>query len=171
METSQGLLARMDRSGWPLLIARLVVGGLFLKMGFAKVDDPVAFLKLLREYELAPADWPWALNALAISIPWLELWLAALLLLGVAVRGVSLALLGLLAVFTVAVAVRALGIAEADAVPLCEVAFDCGCGSGVVRACAKVPENLGLMLLCVVGLVSRSRRLCLRPRLAGNDGA
>lgn len=158
---------RLDETGLPLLAARLVVGFLFVRMGWAKLEDPVAFLKLVRQYELAPESVPWLLNGMAIVIPWLEVWLGALLLLGVAVRGVSLALLALLVVFTGAIALRGLGLAESQGLPLCDVAFDCGCGGGVVRACTKVTENLGLALLLVVALLSRSRRFCVAATLLG----
>ncbi|RKY21411.1 MAG: hypothetical protein DRQ55_04570 [Planctomycetota bacterium] len=167
--SAPGLCTRLNRSGWPQLVARLVLGLVFVRMGLSKVEDPVAFLKLLREYELAPAGAPWALNTLAISIPWLEIWLGGLLLLGVAVRGVALSLLGLLLAFSVAVSQRALAISAAEGIALCDVAFDCGCGGGVEFACSKVPENLALMLLAWMAAVSRSSLLCVRRRLLSRD--
>lgn len=160
-----GLFTRLDGTGVPLLLARLVVGGLFLKMGLAKLEDPVAFLKLVRQYDLIPASQPTLLNAVAIIVPWLEVWLGGLMILGVALNGSFLLSSALLIVFTAAVAQRALGLAADQAIPFCEVAFDCGCGGGVVRACAKLPENLGLLLLSVWGVFTRSERLCLRARL------
>jgi len=147
---------------WLAVAARVVLGVVFLRMGLAKVEDPVAFLKLVREYELVPDALPWLLNSVAIVVPWLEVWLGALLILGVAVRGVSLTLLAMLIVFTGAIAVRGLALAEAGSQPFCDVAFDCGCGSGVVAVCAKLPENVGLMVLAGIGVATREGRACLR---------
>lgn len=148
-------------AGLPLLVARVALGAQFLRLGVAKLGDPVAFLKLVREYGVLPE--PHGLNLVAIVVPWLEVWLAALLLLGVAVRGVGLAMLVLLAGFSTAIAVRTGALADAGSLPFCEVAFDCGCGTGVVVACHKLLENGVLMLLCGVALAARTRRWCLRP--------
>lgn len=164
-----GFVARLDASGWLLLVARLVVGPTFVLMGLAKVRDPVAFLKLVREYGLVPDDMPWMLNGIAVGLPWLEVTCGVLLLAGIAVRGTSLALSGLLAVFTAAIALRALGIHESDGVPFCSIAFDCGCGGGVVAVCSKLPQNLGLLVLSLGALLSRSRRYCLLPLVVGRN--
>lgn len=153
-------------SGLPLaLLARLALGVSFLVMGWLKVQDPVAFLKLLREYDMLPLQPPWAINALAVSLPWLELWLGALVLLGVGTRGAALGLGALLSVFTAAIVVRSLGLVASEGTPFCEVAFDCGCGSGEVLICTKLAQNAGLLLATVVATLSQDRRWSLRARL------
>ena len=50
MSRPESFLARADRSGWPLLLARLALGVMFVWMGVAKILDPVEFLKLMRQY-------------------------------------------------------------------------------------------------------------------------
>jgi uncharacterized membrane protein YphA (DoxX/SURF4 family) len=162
---ADGAWRRLDDTGLPLLLARLAVGVVFVAMGWSKLDEPVTFLKALREYEMFPPGAPWLMNATAAALPLAEVLCGALLLLGVAVRGTALFLGGMLLVFTFAIALRAAELADAGALPLCAVAFDCGCGKGVQNGCSKLAENAGLLLACGVALASRSRRWCLRPAL------
>lgn len=147
-------------SGLLLAVARLVAGGMFIHLGLLKLDDQVSFLKLIRQYEMV--DTPWMLNAMAAWLPWLEIWLGALLVLGLAVRGTSVLMLAMLVVFTTAVFGRGTALAEADGVSLCSVAFDCGCGSGVVNVCRKLGENVGLAVMLLIALLSRTRAWCLQ---------
>lgn len=154
------LLSRIDRTGVPLALARLVLAVVFIGMGWSKAGDPVAFLKLLREYEALPDSTYVLQNTIAVTLPWIEIACGVALLLGVAIRGSALTLLGMLTVFTVLIAWRAWRIHQGGT-PFCDIAFDCGCGSGVVNVCAKLPENIGLWLLSWIPLLSRSRRFCL----------
>jgi uncharacterized membrane protein YphA (DoxX/SURF4 family) len=149
-----------------LLLARLLLGGTLLTMGFAKVGDPVTFLKLIREYGMVPEDWPTLLNTMAVTLPWVEVVCGALLVLGIALRGAAATSLLMLLVFTIAIAWRAVGM-YGDGVEesFCAIHFDCGCGGGDVFVCSKLAENTGLVLLGVVALVSRSSMLCLRRDL------
>ncbi len=158
------LLRRWDASGVPLLAARIVLGATFIGLGGLKAADPVAFLKLLRQYELVSDGSPVLLNVLAVAVPWIEITCGALLLAGIAVRGTALALLAMLTAFTLAIANRGAGIAATDGLPYCSVAFDCGCGTGIVNVCSKLLQNAGLWALAWVALLSSSRRWCLgRP--------
>jgi uncharacterized membrane protein YphA (DoxX/SURF4 family) len=162
---ADGALRRLDATGLPLLLARLALGAMFVTLGLAKLRDPVAFLKALREYDMFPPGAPWLMNATAAALPLAEVICGALLLLGVAVRGTAAFLGVLLLVFTVAIGLRATELAQQGALPLCAVAFDCGCGKGVQNGCAKLAENTALLLACGVALASRSRRGCLRGDL------
>jgi uncharacterized membrane protein YphA (DoxX/SURF4 family) len=134
---------------------------MFIMMGWSKASEPVQFLKLINTYQLIPENWPWLLNSMAVLLPWIEIVCGTLLLLGIGVRGSALLLLAMLGVFTGAVLLRAIGIYQAGAIPFCAIKFDCGCGSGEQYICRKVPENLGLMALCLVALFSRSGRFCI----------
>ena len=156
-------MSALLNSAWLLAVVRLVVGATFVRMGLSKVADPVAFLKLIREYELVPEGLPWLMNTMAVGIPWIEVCGGVLLLLGVAVRGVSLGLAVMLVVFSGAIGLRALGIQESDGVAFCSIVFDCGCGSGEVNVCGKLAENAGLLLASLLALASRSTRWCLAP--------
>lgn len=145
--------------------ARLLVGAHFVHMGLNKALDPVAFLKLVHEYELV--DMPLLLNLIAAILPWFEVFCGVLLALGVAARGTAMMLVAMLVPFTALVLNRALDIHAAGNLAFCAIKFDCGCGAGEVFICRKLLENtlltgagVGLMLL-------RNHRLCLRAELAG----
>jgi uncharacterized membrane protein YphA (DoxX/SURF4 family) len=153
-----------------LLVARLVVGGAFVMLALAKLADPVAFLKSVREYGLV-ADDSRLLNLAAALLPWVELLCGALLVLGVAVRGNALLLAGLLAVFTTAIAARAADMHAASGGAFCDLAFDCGCGTGVENVCTKLAQNAVLFVLALFALFAHSRRFCLRGELFGPEPA
>ena len=148
------------------LIARLILGGLFIYMGLNKALHPVDFLKLVRQYELF--DNHFLLNFVAASLPWFEVFCGLLLVLGIAVRGSALAVLAMLAPFTIVVIQRALGIAAAQDLAFCAVKFDCGCGTGEILICRKIAENLLLMVLCGWLVYCRGHLLALRFDLVPN---
>jgi len=159
------LWQRFNRLGLLPLAARLVLGGLFIYMGYNKAVEPIDFLKLVREYHMIPEHPPLLLNLIAVTLPWLEVFCGILLVLGVAVRGNALLLLAMLIAFTIIVTARALHIYSIEDIPFCAIKFDCGCGAGEEWICHKIPKNLGLCALSVIVLLSRSRRWCLRGDL------
>jgi uncharacterized membrane protein YphA (DoxX/SURF4 family) len=161
MNSQPNLLARIDRTGVPLLIARFALGGLFIYMGLEKALNPVDFLKMVREYHMVPEQPPLLLNLIAAVLPWLEVLCGLLLIAGTALRGTALLLLAMLVGFTAVVALRALNIHATQHLPFCAIKFDCGCGTGEEWICQKIPKNLGLCLLSLIVLLSRSRRFCL----------
>ena len=103
-------LKRVDRTGIPLLVARLILVYVFLYMAWDKIVDPVNFLKLTHEYAILPESPPQFLTLTAVIVPWLEVICAFCLLFGVFVRGTGFTLLGLMIFFTVMVTYRAIGI-------------------------------------------------------------
>lgn len=134
-----------SRTGRVALIARLVLGGLYIYMGLSKAVQPVEFLKLVRQYELV--DTPFLLNLVAATLPWFEVFCGILLATGMAVRGTALVSLGMLIPFTIVVWRRAIELHAASQLPFCGIRFDCGCGAGEVAICSKLIENGILMLL------------------------
>lgn len=160
-QTQPGLLRRLDDTGIPLLIIRLLLGGLFIYMGFNKAIAPTDFLKMVREYHMVPEQPPIMLNLIAATLPWIEIWCGVLLIVGVALRGSALALLAMLVGFTIVIALRALDIHNTEGIPFCAIEFDCGCGTGVEWICGKIPKNIGLCILSLIIMLSRSRKLCL----------
>jgi len=167
------LLRRMDDTGVPLLVARLVLAVLFLKMGLSKMLDPIDFLKLVREYHMLPETPPCFLNLTAVVLPALEVVCALVLLVGLSVRGAAVTLLGMLVVFTGAIFLRSLDIHAQGGIAYCAIQFDCGCGTGPVYICRKLLENGGLLALSLVAALSCSRRFCLsgllhRPRISAH---
>lgn len=149
------------------LIARLLLGAAFLYLGYLKAQDPVAFLKVIREYEMAPESMPRLMTWIAAVLPWMEMVCGLLLVLGIGLRGTSLLLLVLLVVFTGAILMRARGIQAEEGLAFCSIEFDCGCGTGVVPVCRKLVENGILLLASCVVLISGARRFALRARLFG----
>ncbi len=135
------------------LAARWLLGGLFLYMGLSKAWQPLEFLKLVRQYDLAQSALP--LNLIAACLPWFEAFCGALLLAGVAVRGTALALTAMLVPFTALVLRRALLLYAAGTLHFCAIKFDCGCGAGEVFVCHKLAENAGLLLLCCLLICRR----------------
>lgn len=146
------------------LLARWLLGSLFLYMGMNKALHPVEFLKLLRQYDMIQSHL--ALNLVAATLPWIEAFSGLLLIIGVAVRGTALTLVVMLVAFTGMVAKRALAIHAGGDMPFCAIKFDCGCGAGEVLICGKLVENALLTLLAAGLVVSRNASLCLRHTLA-----
>ncbi len=143
--------------------ARWALGGLFIYMGLTKALHPVEFLKLVRQYELTQS--PLLLNSIAAALPWFEIFCGVLLVLGIAVRGSALVIIGMLVPFTAVVFHRALALHSALAIPFCAVKFDCGCGTGEVFICRKLVENALLIVFAVWFVAGRGRRWCLRYNL------
>ena len=131
------------------LAARLILGAVFVALGAIKASDPVAFLKMLHAFDLVHA--PLLANPIAAVLPWFEIACGLFLLSGVCARGAALVLLVLLLGFTGAIVWRAVLLQGASQVAFCALRFDCGCGTGEVRVCAKLAENALLSLLA--GLV------------------
>lgn len=146
---------------WALILARIVVGGGYLYLGFVKVADPVGFLKAIRQYDMLEASlW---LNLTAVVLPWIEVCCGAFLLTGFAVRGAALVSLAMLLPFTSMVLRRALQLQAAGSLAFCDVRFDCGCGGGVIAICHKLTENGLLIGLSLLLLLASSRRGYPKP--------
>lgn len=80
---------------------RIVLGALFIAASYDKIVDPSAFATSILNYKIVPS-----VPALYIAtfLPWMELLCGLGLLLGVFVRGSSLLVMVMLALFTLAVA-------------------------------------------------------------------
>lgn len=170
-----GLLARIDASGVPLLLARLFVGGMFAYLAYMKLRDPIEFLKQLYGYAFFGPLPRQVVNTTAVVVPWIELLCAVALVLGFWLRGAALTIVGMLLFFYPLLIHRAVGLlhdppAGQHYAGFCDVAFDCGCGTGVVFICAKLAENTSLLAGAILILLSRSRRWTLDGRRARARG-
>jgi uncharacterized membrane protein YphA (DoxX/SURF4 family) len=67
------------------VLARWLLGAVFLYMGLNKALHPVEFLKMVRQYDLVQSSL--LLNSIAAALPWFEVFCGLLLLAGVAVDG------------------------------------------------------------------------------------
>ncbi len=169
MSPHLSVLARLDRTGIPLLLARLFVGGMFAYLAIMKLIDPINFLKLTHQYGVLPDSMPVLLNLTAIVMPWLELLCAVALLLGLTTRGAALVAVALLLFFTPMLGLHAWKLYADPArhfAAFRAVKFDCGCGTGEVFICRKLTENVALLLAALIPLFSASRRFCLDALLA-----
>lgn len=128
---------------WLTLISRLILGGVLLAAGLLKVTHPAKSAMAVRAYEVLPVTFA---NFLGYALPWIEVGIALLLILGVAVKPAALS--GGLLMFLFIVA-----IAQAWARGL---TIDCGCfggGGQVAKGETKYLEEIlrdtGLVLLAL----------------------
>ena len=125
---------------WLTLLFRLTLGGVLLAAGYLKAINPQKSAMAVRAYELLPIS---IANFLGYVLPWVEIGVGALLLLGVAVK-ISGAI-GALTMFVFIIA-----IAQAWARGL---SIDCGCfgGGGTVdpdqtKYLEEILRDFGLLL-------------------------
>ncbi len=139
--------------------ARLFLGGLFIYASIHKLQDPVAFSRIVYGYRILPGS---AINLTAIVLPGVELVAGALLIAGLLRRGAALAIALSLAVFIVA-----LGFNLARGLD-----FDCGCfsfaRSNPGAALDLLLRDVGFLTLALWVLLSRDCPLSLE-RLLGRD--
>lgn len=106
------------RSRWTLLLARLLVGGVFIYAGVTKVANPLSFADSIATFQILP---PATINLLAISLPIFEIIIGLMLVTEWRYRTAALCAMGLSIVFGFAI-----GQAIVRGIPI-----DCGCfGSG-----------------------------------------
>jgi len=128
---------------WFGLLARLTLGGVLFAAGWLKVFTPAKSQMAVRAYELLPIS---VANFFGIALPWFEIGLGILLVLGIAVR-LSAMLGGALMVLFIA------AISQAWARGL---SIDCGCfgGGGAVapgqtKYLSEILRDTGLALLAL----------------------
>jgi uncharacterized membrane protein YphA (DoxX/SURF4 family) len=108
-----------------VLVARLVIGGLFVYASLYKIQDPAAFAVSIRNYGILPAEWS---NVAALALPWIEVVAGGFLILGVLTRPSALLTSGMLAVF-----LSAIIYAYATGLDI-----DCGCFSSAASSPGRV---------------------------------
>jgi uncharacterized membrane protein YphA (DoxX/SURF4 family) len=128
---------------WFGLLARLTLGCVLFAAGWLKVFTPAKSQMAVRAYELLPIS---VANFFGIALPWFEIGLGILLVLGIAVR-LSAMLGGALMVLFIA------AISQAWARGL---SIDCGCfgGGGAVapgqtKYLSEILRDTGLALLAL----------------------
>jgi uncharacterized membrane protein YphA (DoxX/SURF4 family) len=136
-----------------LLVARLYAGLMLLIYGIPKLREPSDLLKSVHTYGILPNDPPLLLNLSAVGLPWLEVITGAAILTGVLRRGAGFLSAIVLVVFTSAILMRTFAVMAADGISFSEVAFDCGCGSGVVIIWQKMIFNGSLIVACLLACI------------------
>jgi len=134
-------------------VARLGLAAVFLVSGVLKAVDPDAAYVAVRAYDVLPKA---GVALVAGILPWLEVVLGLLLLVGLATRVVAVASAGLLVVFIA-------GVTQAWARGL---SIDRGCfgGGGAVD---PGQTTYGLELLRDAGFLLMAAWLIVRPRTLG----
>jgi uncharacterized membrane protein YphA (DoxX/SURF4 family) len=139
---------------WLTIRVQLALGAIFVAAAIPKILDPPAFAHMIYNYKLAP---DWAINALAITMPWVELLAGLALILGVWKREAA-ALIGLMLLAFIA----AVGINLARG-----HAIDCGCFD--VREAGKteaqrladmrwvIARDVGMLLMVAQVLIAAKR--------------
>lgn len=97
------LLKRIVTHPWLALAFRLYIGGLFVYAAMYKINYAAEFAETIASYRLVPY---WAVNALAVFMPWTEIICGALLILGVRVKSAAAIITAMLGVFTLAIVVN-----------------------------------------------------------------
>jgi uncharacterized membrane protein YphA (DoxX/SURF4 family) len=134
----------IDKYGkWFGLLARLTLGGVLFAAGWLKIFTPAKSQMAVRAYEVLPNS---VANFLGIFLPWFEVGLGVLLILGIGVRLSALFGGALMVVFIAA-------ISQAWARGL---SIDCGCfgGGGTVdpgetKYLSEIVRDFGLALLAL----------------------
>lgn len=159
MIVSKSLIQRFDAVSIPLpALLRIALGVYFVKAGVVKALDPVVFLKAVRLFDMLPESPAIFINATAIVLPWLEILCGVALVLGILRRGAAAIIALMLSVFSPAIFFRAMAVMKEEAISFFEVAFDCGCGTGVDTIWIKLLENFGLFLAALCIVMSTSTR-------------
>lgn len=129
---------------WLTLLARLILGGVLIVAGALKVGNLQKSAMSVRAYEMLPI---WLANFFGYALPWVEIGIGALLVLGVAVR--MMGALGALIMLGFIIA-----IAQAWARGL---SIDCGCfgGGGAIdpedtKYLSSILRDIGFLALGVL---------------------
>jgi uncharacterized membrane protein YphA (DoxX/SURF4 family) len=145
---------------WFGLLARLVVGGVWIVAGVLKLPDPTENVRAVRAYELLPES---IVPVVGHGLPILEILVGTCLVLGVLTRVIGV-LSGLMLLAFI------IGISSAWARGL---QIECGCFGGgagpAVNATAKYPweiaRDVGLLLLSAFLVWQPRTRLSVDNRL------
>ena len=128
---------------WIGLVARLILGGVLFLAGYLKVDEPDKSQMAVRAYEMLPIS---VANLLGLVLPFVEVAIGALLILGSLTR-----FMAALGGFTMVIFIIAIAQAWARGLNI-----DCGCfgGGGAVapgetKYLQEILRDIGLVFLAL----------------------
>jgi len=85
-----------------VLALRLYIGALFIYASMYKINYAGEFAETIASYQLVPY---WAVNILALVMPWAEMICGLLLVIGFRTKSAAAVVIGLLALFSVAICI------------------------------------------------------------------
>jgi uncharacterized membrane protein YphA (DoxX/SURF4 family) len=142
-----------------LLIARLVLGLVFIFAGIEKIVAPSEFAVSIENYRLFPL---FSINILAIIVPWIELLSGTLLIFGIAIKE-NTAIINTFLILFIILIVSAL---------MRNLDIECGC-FGTANAqkvgLMKILENLGMLVLGLVIFLYDHNPIRLLKQRAENE--
>jgi putative oxidoreductase len=133
-----------------ILIARVILGFIFISYGAGKIAAPDKFAGEIANYALMPE---FSLNLIAMTLPWIELIVGILLILGIRLRSSAVIIAGMMLFFIFAVTwAIAMGLD-----------INCGCSSTNPQKVGlpKLLENIGLLVLSIWIFIFPERKFSL----------
>ena len=128
---------------WLTLLARLILGGVLLAAGTLKIGNLQKSAMAVRAYEMLPVE---LANFLGYALPWIEIGIGLLLIVGASVK-----VCGLLGAFTMLAFIIAIAQAWARG-----LSIDCGCfgGGGTIdpeetKYLSEIIRDIGLLAMGV----------------------
>jgi putative oxidoreductase len=120
------------------VVLRWYMGILFLYASMTKIPYPAEFAEALASYQIVPY---WALNFIAVILPWVELTCGMFLIIGLSTRPASAIIVVLLVCFAIGQSVNLIR----------DVPISCGCfeNAGDPITWWDIPADLGWMLLAI----------------------
>jgi uncharacterized membrane protein YphA (DoxX/SURF4 family) len=100
------------------LLLRVYIGGVFIYASMYKINYPGEFAETIAGYQLVPY---WAVNLMALAMPWAELIAGILMILGVRTKSAAAVLAGMLVMFSLAILITLIR----------DIPIGCGCFTSV----------------------------------------
>jgi uncharacterized membrane protein YphA (DoxX/SURF4 family) len=131
-------IKRIITSEYLSVVLRWYIGILFIYASMVKIPYPAEFAEALASYQIVPY---WALNFVAVYLPWVEVTCGLFLILGLSTRAASSIIAFLLICFAIGQTVNLV-----RGVPI-----SCGCfeNAGDPISWWDIPADLGWMLLTI----------------------
>jgi uncharacterized membrane protein YphA (DoxX/SURF4 family) len=128
---------------WLTLLSRLILGGVLFAAGALKIGNLQKSAMAVRAYEMLPVE---LANFLGYALPWIEIGIGLLLIVGASVK-----ICGLLGAFTMVAFIIAIAQAWARG-----LSIDCGCfgGGGTIdpeetKYLSEIIRDIGLLAMGV----------------------